>query len=95
MREVEINLADINNVSRAIARVDAAIVESGLVVTSRGTLVSYPGCTHWHVKRGRETGTLEITVWPARKRAWFKVASNRAAGWIDGAIEELKHRLEV
>src|SRR5687768_17700711 len=59
----------------AIARIDAALAAHGLLVTMKGTLKSYPGCTHWHCKSGNEKGTLEITLWPAQKRAWFKVQS--------------------
>jgi hypothetical protein len=41
---------------------------------------------HWHYKRGRQRGTLEITLWPLGRRAWFAVHANRGAAWIDDAI---------
>ena len=78
----------------AIARIDDAIAACGLLTTMKGTLKSYPGCTHWHCKRGRETGTLEITLDPARARAWFKVQTGRRATWIDDVIPKLKLALE-
>jgi hypothetical protein len=83
MREIEIKLANIEDTPAAIARIENAVNAHGLTITSRGSLKSYPGCTHWHCKRGREKGTLEITFWPAKKRAWFKVQAAREAPWID------------
>jgi hypothetical protein len=32
-------------------------VSAGLRLTLKGTLAKYPGCIHWHFKRGRERGT--------------------------------------
>lgn len=78
----------------AIERIDATIEQLGLAATMKGSLKSYPGCTHWHCKRGNEPGTLEITLWPAKQRAWFKVQSGRRAAWIDDVIPELKRILE-
>ncbi len=62
---------------------DRAIADSGLTVTLRATLRKYPGCIHWHLKLGRESGTLELTFWPRERRAWFTVQSGRKAPWIE------------
>ena len=43
----------------------------------KGTLASFPNCVHWHWKRGKERGTLEITWWGKQDRLWFKVAAGR------------------
>ena len=75
------------------AKIDAAVKRCGLVVSMRGSLAKYPGCIHWHLKRGRERGTLEVTIWPAEGRLWLSVQEGRKANWISGAIEQLKAAL--
>jgi hypothetical protein len=89
LRTVEIRLpayVDCGDVERAI---DQALVDVGLHITLRGTLKKFPGCVHWHAKRGRERGTLEITLWPPMGRAWFTIQSGRTADWIDEKLQSL------
>ena len=73
----------------SIAGVEAAIARGGLRVTLVGTLAQYPGCTHWHLKRGRERGVLELTVWPQQRRVWLSVQDGRNGDWIDAAAQRL------
>src|SRR5262245_41323065 len=75
--------------------VDELVSAAGLQVALKGTLRQYPGCTHWHLKRGREKGTLELTVWPQDRRIWFAVHENRHARWIDAMLKQLKSQLET
>ena len=63
--------------------IESACRAEGLRQTLKGTLAQYPGCVHWHVKQGRERGTLEITFWPAERRLWFKVAEGRRGEWME------------
>ncbi len=65
-----------------------------LTCTMKGTLAGYPGCVHWHWKKGKETGTLEISWWAQRKRLWFKVASGRGGSWIEETVVRLKRQIE-
>ena len=92
MTETPLNIRPTDE--RAIERIDAAIAELGLLTTMKGTLKSFPGCTHWHCKLGTQPGTLEITLWPVKQRAWFKVQSARRADWIVEIIPKLKRLLE-
>ena len=66
--------------------IDQAIADTGLNVTLRATLRKFPGCIHWHVKRGNESGTIEITFWPQERRAWFTIQDSRTAVWIEGGM---------
>jgi hypothetical protein len=75
-------------------RVERAIDASGLQVTMKCELRAYPGCAHWHLKRGREAGTLEVTMWPAGSRVWCSVQAGRRAAWIDDPIAALIPALE-
>ena len=89
MREIEIHFdsrADPGGVERSI---DQAIGDAGLTVRLRGSLRKFPGCVHWHVKRGRQPGTLEITFWPREHRAWFTIQDGRRADWIGGQVQSL------
>jgi hypothetical protein len=74
--------------------IDKTIIEFDLNVTMRGTLKSYPGSTHWHIKRDRARGTLEITWWPQRRRLWIKIQSGRTAPWIDEIAPQFKQKIE-
>jgi hypothetical protein len=74
------------DVERAI---DDAIADSGLNVALRGMRRKFPGCTHWHLRREGESGTLEITFWPQQHRAWFTIQAGREAAWIDASLRVL------
>jgi len=74
--------------------VEQAVAAEALTVTMRSTLAQYPGSVHWHLKRGKERGTLEVTWWPNRSRLWLKVASGRSAEWIHGTACRLKFQIE-
>jgi hypothetical protein len=94
LREITIPLttrADGAQIERAI---DDAIADSGLKTVLRGSLAKFPKCTHWHVKRGRDSGTLEITFWPLEHRAWFSVQDGRRADWIEAAIPRVMEAIQ-
>ena len=93
MVEIPFKLRGID--ASAIELIDDAIARHGLITTMKGTLKSYPGSTHWHCKLGREKGTLEITLWPAKQRAWFKIQAGRRAPWIDEIVPKIKQTLEA
>ena len=82
MREIELPLPSNHNRREAQRAIDAAARECRLTITLRGTLAKFPGCIHWHLKNGRERGTMEITFWPKERRAWFSIQSGRRAPWI-------------
>jgi hypothetical protein len=89
MQDREIRLyshANDRQVERAIER---AVADSGLRVTMRASLQKFPGSVHWHVKNGRESGTLEITFWPQERRAWFTIHDGRQAEWIEKGVKAL------
>lgn len=79
----------------AILMIEGCCVNSRLLVIQRSSLAKYPGCTHWHFKRPKEKGTLELTVWPDQGKAWFIHRANRSAAWMDGAISQLVPIIEA
>lgn len=74
--------------------VEGVCLADGLTLTLKGALATYPGCTHWHWKRGRGPGILEITLRPSGNRLWVAVHANRAAVWADEAAAQLSERLQ-
>jgi len=89
MRNIEIELPPDVSLEEMAAAIDRAIVHVGLSVTLRGSLKKFPGCTHWHAKLGRQAGTLEITLWPQQRRAWFTIQNGRAASWIADQMKSI------
>ena len=75
--------------------IDAAIAQCGLGITLRDTLKKYPGSIHWHLKLGRKSGILEVTLWPEQHRAWFSVQSGRRAPWIADEISRLDELIRL
>jgi hypothetical protein len=93
LRDVEIPLrpgVDCDEVARII---DEAIAEAGPSTTLRDGLKKFPGYIHWHAKNGRQSGTLEITLWPEKHRAWFTVQDGRTADWIDAKLKLLQEAI--
>jgi hypothetical protein len=62
--------------------------------TLKGTLSKHPGSIHYHYKKGKERGTLEITLWPKEKRIWFSIQSGRDADWVTDCVETMKEEIE-
>jgi hypothetical protein len=94
MREIEVDIAADARLDGAEAVIDAVCAAEGLRLTLKDTLKTYPGCVHWHYKLGKEVGTLEITLWAAKRRIWFKVSASRQGEWMEEAIGRLKMNIE-
>lgn len=93
MENSEIELGpgiDLAGVERTI---DTTLAAAGLEIALRGGLKKFPGCTHWHARLPGHSGTLEITLWPQERRAWFTVQNGRRAAWIEAKRVELEERL--
>ena len=94
MYKVEIHLPERSPVFQCEQAIESAAVSQNLTPTLKSTLQQYPGCIHWHYKRGNIRGVLEITLWPQEARAWISVHDNRQADWIDSVIPNLKIQIE-
>lgn len=90
MTEVPIDWPKTVDAQQFATLVEEAIAASGLRISLRGTLKQWPGCVHWHVRQGRGSGTLEITVSPEEHRAWFSIQDGRRADWIDAQLAHLR-----
>ena len=75
--------------------IEDAVQQIGLRIVYRASLKKFPGCMHWHVKNGHASGTLEITLWPQQKYAWFTIQKGRTAPWIRETIGRLGELLQM
>ena len=87
LREIEIPLPSSVDCGKVAQIIDDAIAQINLSITLRDSLKKFPGCTHWHAKNGRESGTLEVTLWPQKHRAWFTIQNGRSAPWIAAKLK--------
>ena len=94
MLQTEVRLAPRADVSAVETVVEACCTAEGLTLTLKGTLVKYPGCVHWHFKRGRPSGTVELTWWPQQRRLWISVQAGRRGEWIEETTVRLKQTIE-
>jgi hypothetical protein len=92
--EFEVTVGDWTHPERLVAAVEATAAAEGLVPTMKGTLAGYPGCIHWHWKRGAERGVLEVTLWPSGRRLWLSIHANRSGAWTGEAAERLRAALQ-
>lgn len=91
---LEVELRAGTDLERIEGLVEETCRSRGLRLTVKRSLVSYPGSTHWHFKKGKERGTLEVTFWKQEKRLWFSIHANRAGSWTTVESGELKSVLE-
>jgi hypothetical protein len=94
MIEVELLVPDRVNIDGLVRAVEQICVSNWLTCTLKGTLASYSGCIHWHFKKGKQKGTLEVTWWESKHRLWFKLANGRKGEWIDESMPRLKEQIE-
>ena len=95
LKDIPIQLPEPYDPAASIALIDRAISAAGLLISLKGTLKSYPGTTHWHCKMPGKSGTLEVTYWPAKQRAWFKIQAARDAAWIQAVLPILTKSIEA
>jgi hypothetical protein len=95
MTEIEFAVPQGYGLGGAPSLIEKACRECGLRISTRATLRSYPGCIHWHVKRGIQPGTLELTLWETKRRIWASVQDGRRAAWIDEALPQVKDAVET
>lgn len=78
------------NAARAI---EEACEAEDLRIASRGTLPAHPGSIHWHYKKGREAGALDITLLNRERRILLSVAEKRIAPWSEPTLERISEIL--
>jgi hypothetical protein len=94
MREVEFSVPHKCDLKLAEHLIEDICARRGLQVAMKGSQATIPGSIHWHYKREKQKGTLELTLFPDRRRLWAKVAKGRKAAWIDLELPQLQREME-
>jgi hypothetical protein len=95
MREVEFQIPPSAKLTDVDSTIESTCIAEGLQIGMKGTLASFPGSTHWHFKRPKERGTLEITLFPRDGRIWAQVQDGRRADWIDLCLAKIQRTIEA
>lgn len=93
MQVIEIDLPPESTLSETI--IENCCAENKLDIALKGTLSKYPGCVHWHLKQGKQRGTLEVTWWPQQHRLWLSIQPGRTGEWVEEAAQSLKEKLNA
>lgn len=94
MKTIDLKLPTCCSAARASRAIERVCAGRGLLVAMKGRLAAYPGSVHWHYKRPKQSGTLEITLDPAARRLWASVQSGRRAPWINVELPLLCRAIE-
>ena len=94
MIEVDLQIPVDAKRDSVVTAVEQVCTANNLICVLKGTLASYPDCIHWHFRKDKQNGTLEITWWESDNRLWFKVAKGRMGEWITEALPRLKKQIE-
>jgi hypothetical protein len=95
MRLHDVNLPPGMTAADAARLVESAAEAEGLRIKLRTTLAQHPGSIHWHYKRGREPGTLEMTLLQRERCIRLAVQAGRIGPWTAEAMERLITTLET
>jgi hypothetical protein len=68
--------------------------DTDLAVGPSRTLRTIQDSTHWHMTRGRGSGTMEFTFDPRARRVTIAVHDNRRGQWAVTAAESVSRRLQ-
>ena len=94
MIEVELQIPADARSDTVVKVVEQVCTANNLICVLKGTLASYPDSIHWHFRKHKQKGTLEISWWESENRLWFKVTKGREGEWIEESIVELKKQIE-
>ena len=78
----------------AASLIAQAAIALGLHITLTGTLAGRDHAPHWHLKRGAEAGTLEVTFLIERSLLIISYHANRTGdGWVTAAAPQIARLL--
>ena len=89
----EIDLPHNVPLTDAAQAIEAVCEAEGLRVASRGPLAGHPGSILWRCKKGREVGTMEITLLNRERRILLSVSPKHVGPWSEAALESISETL--
>jgi len=94
MKQIEFTVPAGCDLAQAERRIERICQVRGLQCAKKGTVSAHRGSIHWHYKRPKQNGTLELTLWPSERRLWAAVHENRKADWIEAELAALRSEIE-
>ena len=94
MTEIEVRVSEKAKMAAAEGIIEGACANAQLTCVMKGQTRTHPGAVHWHFKKGKEPGTLEISWWPRERRCWFTMQDGRKGDWSDAMAAKLKPQIE-
>ncbi|MFN8286394.1 MAG: hypothetical protein U0V74_06565 [Chitinophagales bacterium] len=76
------------------ARIDKLCEKLGLAVTMKGILKSIGPNKHWHLKKGKAKGVLEITLMLESGEIILSVHDNRKGDWEEDMMKQVKKAMQ-
>jgi hypothetical protein len=93
MQEIEFTVPT-KDLDQAEAVIESVCAAHGLQAGMKSQLASFPGSIHWHYKKPREKGTLELTLFRRDRRIWAQVQEGRLAPWISTVLPLVRSAIE-
>jgi len=94
MEQIEFNVPGRRDLKNADALIERVCAGHGLQVAMKGSLATYPGSIHWHYKKPKQKGTLELTLLRSQRRIWAAIHTNRNAPWIEELLPRIRAGIE-
>ncbi len=94
MQEIEFTVPAKADLDQAEAVIESVCAAHGLQAGMKSPLASFPGSIHWHYKKPREKGTLELTLFRRDRRIWAQVQEGRKAPWISTVLPLVRSAIE-
>jgi len=94
MEQIEFSVPAGCDLGKAGALIERICARHGLEAAMKGTLRSFPGSIHWHYKKPRQKGTLELTFLRTERRIWASIHTNRKAPWIEETLARVRAAIE-
>lgn len=79
--------------SELLPQLEAICDWHSLVIADAGTLKSFPGSRHWHLRRAKMPGVMEVTYRQEANQLWVSVHDNRDGGWARRACPNFARAL--
>jgi hypothetical protein len=95
MKQIEFTVPAGCDLASAEKMIERLCEQRGLQCAKKGRVSAHPGSIHWHYKRPKQSGTLELTLWPREQRLWAAVHENRRADWVDPELISLRGEIEA
>lgn len=94
MEEIEFTVPKDGDLTAAPNVIESVCLDMGLSLTMKSSLSTHSGSLHWHFRKQKEKGTLELTVLPSSGRIWASIQSGRRAPWIYELLPKIRREVE-